>query len=91
MLCVLLEPGDDVAGLVQRLAVNEQARHLALAAHVAHRRRKQRHGTQQLTGQMRVDAEDFLTDFTSYANRQTNRKERARLQDTLSFLEKVYL
>ena len=32
MLCVLLEPGDDVAGLVQRLAVNEQARHLALAA-----------------------------------------------------------
>lgn len=32
MLCVLLEPGDDVAGLVQRLAVNEQARHLVLAA-----------------------------------------------------------
>lgn len=32
MLCVLLEPGDDVAGLVQWLAVNEQARHLALAA-----------------------------------------------------------
>ena len=45
----------------------------------------------KLTGQMRVDAEDFLTDFTSYVNRQTNRKERARLQDTLSFLEKVYL
>ncbi len=45
----------------------------------------------ELTGQMRVDAEDFLTDFTSYVNRQTNRKERARLQDTLSFLEKVYL
>lgn len=40
---------------------------------------------------MRVDAEDFLTDFTLYVNRQTNRKERARLQDTLSFLEKVYL
>lgn len=45
----------------------------------------------ELTGQMRVDAEDFLTDFASYVNRQTNRKERARLQDTLSFLEKVYL
>lgn len=40
---------------------------------------------------MRVDAEVFLTDFASYVNRQTNRKERARLQDTLSFLEKVYL
>lgn len=45
----------------------------------------------ELTGQMRVDAEDFLTDFTSYVNRQTNRKERVRLQDTLSFLERVYL
>lgn len=45
----------------------------------------------ELTEQMRTDAEDFFTDFASYVNRQTNRKERARLQDTLSFLEKVYL
>lgn len=36
-------------------------------------------------------AEDFFTDFASYANRQTDRKERVRLQDTLSFLERVYL
>lgn len=45
----------------------------------------------KLSEQMRADAEDFFTDFASYANRQTNRKERARLQDTLSFLERVYL
>lgn len=38
-----------------------------------------------------ADAEDFFTDFASYVNRQTNRKERVRLQGTLSFLEKVYL
>lgn len=40
---------------------------------------------------MRADAGDFFADFSSYVNRQTDRKERARLQDTLSFLEKVYL
>lgn len=45
----------------------------------------------KLSEQMRADAEDFFTDFASYVNRQTNRKERARLQDTLSFLERVYL
>ena len=45
----------------------------------------------ELIEQMRADAGDFFTDFASYVNRQTNRKERARLQDTLSFLEKVYL
>lgn len=45
----------------------------------------------KLSEQMRADAEDFLTDFASYVNRKTNRKERARLQDTLSFLERVYL
>ncbi|MDB1859902.1 hypothetical protein PMX13_05340 [Collinsella aerofaciens] len=45
----------------------------------------------ELTEQMRADAEDFFTDFASYVNRQTNRKERARLQDTLLFLKKVYL
>ena len=45
----------------------------------------------KLSEQMRADAEDFFTDFAFYANRQTNRKEKARLQDTLSFLEKVYL
>lgn len=45
----------------------------------------------KLSEQMRADAEDFFTDFASYVNRQTNRKEKARLRDTLSFLEKVYL
>ena len=45
----------------------------------------------KLSEQMRADAEDFFTDFASYVNRQTNRKERVRLQDTLSFLERVYL
>ena len=45
----------------------------------------------KLSEQMRVDAEDFFTDFAFYVNRQTDRKERARLQDTLSFLERVYL
>lgn len=45
----------------------------------------------ELIEQMRADAVDFFADFFSYVNRQTDRKERARLQDTLSFLEKVYL
>lgn len=45
----------------------------------------------ELTEQMRIDAEDFFADFSSYVDRQTNRKERTRLQDTLSFLERVYL
>lgn len=45
----------------------------------------------ELIEQMRADAGDFFADFSSYVNRQTDRKERARLQDTLSFLEKVYL
>lgn len=45
----------------------------------------------ELTEQMRADAEDFFIDFASYGKRQTSRKERARLQDVLAFLEKVYL
>lgn len=44
-----------------------------------------------LTAQMRADAAEFFTDFASYVNRQTNRKERAHLQDVLAFLEGVYL
>lgn len=45
----------------------------------------------ELTAQMRTDAEDFFTDFIAYVNRQTNRKDRVRLRDTLAFLERVYL
>lgn len=44
-----------------------------------------------LDGQMRADAEAFLSDFEVYASRETNRKRRAALEDALGFLRGVYL
>lgn len=45
----------------------------------------------ELRGQMLQDAEDFLVDFAEYVARQTNQKQRTKLQDTLDFLRRVYL
>ena len=44
-----------------------------------------------LEGTMRDDAKAFITDFDSYVQRQTNRKERRKLEDSLEVLKSVYL
>ena len=44
-----------------------------------------------LDGQLRIDAEAFLADFDEYVLRETDRKRRAALEETLGFLRRVYL
>lgn len=44
-----------------------------------------------LDGQLRADAEAFFIDFEAYVARETNRKERLALTETLAFLRGVYL
>ena len=44
-----------------------------------------------LDGQLRIDAEAFFADFDEYASRETDRKKRAALEETLEFLRKGYL
>lgn len=44
-----------------------------------------------LEGGIRKDAEAFLEDFEEYAARETNRKRRAPLEESLEFLRRVYL
>lgn len=45
----------------------------------------------ELGGQLRIDAELFLTDLREYASRENSRKKRAILEETLEFLYGVYL
>ena len=44
----------------------------------------------KLEGQLREDAEAFFEDFEEYASRETSRKRRASLEETLRFLRGVY-
>ena len=44
-----------------------------------------------LEGRIRDDAQSFIADFESYAQRQTNRKQQRKLEDSLEVLRSTYL